>query len=73
MLYQRKQGKDCFRWLKMYFVRDEFQDQTRFGESFEPNWIQFKFSAKEFDVNKLDKLTKESGIITEEIINIYKL
>lgn len=39
----------------------------------EPNWIQFKFSAKEFDVNKLDKLTKESGIITEEIINICKL
>ena len=40
---------------------------------FEPNWIQFKFSAKEFDVNKLDELTKESGIITEEILNICKL
>lgn len=40
---------------------------------FEPNWIQFKFSAKEFDVNKLHELTKESGIITEEILKTCKL
>ena len=53
---------------------EEMSFKTRLDwRKFEPNWIQFKFSAKEFDVNKLDKLTKESGIITEEIINICKL
>lgn len=34
----------------------------------EPNWIQFKFSAEEFDVEKLDEMTTPSGIITEEIL-----
>lgn len=38
----------------------------------EPNWIQFKFSAEEFDVKKLDKLT-EDGIVTEERLIECKL
>lgn len=38
----------------------------------EPNWIQFKFHASEFDVNKLDDLTPH-GIITKEIIQQCKL
>lgn len=40
---------------------------------YEPNYIQFKFSAKEFDVEKLHELTKETGIITEEILREAKL
>lgn len=39
---------------------------------YEPNWIQFKFSAKEFDVKKLDEMAKD-GIITEEILKECKL
>lgn len=39
---------------------------------YEPDWIQFKFSAKEFDVKKLDEMAKD-GIITEEILKECKL
>lgn len=39
----------------------------------EPNWIQFKFSAEEFDVEELDKLSKEAnGIVTYEILKKCK-
>lgn len=35
----------------------------------EPTWIQYKFHKDEFDMEMLDKLTKENnGIITKEII-----
>ena len=35
----------------------------------EPTWIQYKFHSDEFDMEMLDKLTKENnGIITKEII-----
>ena len=35
----------------------------------EPNWIQFKFYPKEFDVYKIDKLSKEAGrILNKEIL-----
>lgn len=35
----------------------------------EPNWIQFKFSAEEFDVEKLDAASRANdGVITEQIL-----
>ena len=41
---------------------------------FEPNWIQFKFSAKEFNVKLLDELSRDTGkIVTEEILRKCKL
>lgn len=43
------------------------------GESLNLTGFNSNSLPKNFDVNKLDKLTKESGIITEEIINICKL
>ena len=39
----------------------------------EPNWIQFKFQSSEFDLNKLYNATKETGIITKEIIQNCKI
>lgn len=33
----------------------------------EPEWIQYKFSPEEFDLEKIDQFTKD-GIITEEIL-----
>jgi hypothetical protein len=40
----------------------------------EPDWIQFKFSAKEFDVYKLDEISKNAGdILNKKIINECKL
>lgn len=68
----KEAGERLLQMVKNVLGRDEFKTRLDWRK-FEPNWIQFKFSAKEFDVNKLDKLTKESGIITEEIINICKL
>lgn len=36
---------------------------------YEPNWIQFKFSAEEFNVQKLDEVSRANGgVITEQII-----
>ena len=36
---------------------------------YEPNWIQFKFSAEEFDVEKLDEVSRANGgVITEQIL-----
>lgn len=34
----------------------------------EPTWIQFKFHRDEFDIEKLDSITRDSGIITKDII-----
>ena len=40
----------------------------------EPTWIQYKFHQDEFDMEKLDTMTKENdGIITEAIIKECKL
>lgn len=40
----------------------------------EPSWIQFKFQKEEFDLDKLDKLSKENkNIITREILQQSKL
>lgn len=35
---------------------------------YEPNWIQFKFSATEFDIVKLDSLSQETKTITMEML-----
>lgn len=56
---KRVLGKeDCKTWLDW--------------RKYEPNWIQFKFSAKEFDVERIDFLTK-GGIITEDILKECRL
>ena len=40
----------------------------------EPTWIQYKFHQEEFDMEKLDTMTKENnGIITEAILKECKL
>lgn len=36
---------------------------------YEPKWIQFKFQSSEFDLEKLDKMSRENnGILTKEIL-----
>lgn len=40
----------------------------------EPTWIQFKFQSSEFDLEKLNKLSREANnVITKEIIKQCKL
>lgn len=61
-------GERLLRLVKYVLEWDEPKSWLDFRES-EPNWIQFKFDATEFDVVLLDKLSKEAGgVITEEIL-----
>lgn len=61
-------GERLLRLVKYVLENDKPESWLDFRE-LEPNWIQFKFSAKEFDVNLLDELSREAnGIVTEEIL-----
>lgn len=66
-------GERLLRLVKYVLETDKLESWLDFREH-EPNWIQFKFSAKEFNVNLLDELSKEAGgIVTEEILRKCKL
>lgn len=66
-------GERLLRLVKYVLETDEPKSWLDFRER-EPNWIQFKFSAEEFDVTLLDELSREfEGIITEEILRKCKL
>ena len=61
-------GERLLRMVKYILETDEPKTFLDYRE-FEPNWIQFKFSAEEFDVEKLDQMAKANGnIITEQIV-----
>lgn len=56
------------RMVKYILDTDEPKTFLDYRE-FEPNWIQFKFSAEEFDVEKLSQMAIDNDdIITEQII-----
>ena len=64
----KKAGERLLRFVKYVLEKDDTVTWLDYRE-YEPEWIQFKFSAKEFDVEKLDKLSIDNnGILTEEII-----
>lgn len=66
-------GERLLRLVKYVLETDTPKSWLDFREN-EPNWIQFKFKKEEFDLEKLDKLSKEAnGIITEEILRKCKL
>lgn len=61
-------GERLLRMVKYILETDEPETFLDYRE-FEPNWIQFKFSAEEFDVEKLDQMAKANdNIITEQIV-----
>lgn len=61
-------GERLLRLVKYVLENDKPESWLDFRER-EPNWIQFKFSAKEFNVNLLDELSREAGgTVTEEIL-----
>lgn len=69
----KKAGERLLRLVKYILDTDEPLSYLDYRE-YEPNWIQFKFCGKEFDVEKLDKLSREAGnILTEEILRECKL
>ena len=61
-------GLRLMRMVRYILDTDEPKTWLDYRE-YEPNWIQFKFSAEEFDVEKLDKVScANGGIITEQIL-----
>ncbi len=61
-------GLRLLRMVRYILDTDEPKTWLDYRE-YEPNWIQFKFSAEEFDVEKLDASSRANGgVITEQII-----
>jgi len=61
-------GLRLLRMVRYILDTDEPKTWLDYRE-YEPNWIQFKFSAEEFDVEKLDEMSRANGgIITEQIL-----
>lgn len=64
----KQAGERLLRMVKYILEKDEIETWLDWRED-EPTWIQFKFSAKEFDVEKLSQMAKDNdNIITEDII-----
>lgn len=63
-------GERLLRMVKYILETDEPKTFLDYRE-FEPNWIQFKFSAEEFDVEKLDQMARANGdVLTETIVRL---
>lgn len=63
-------GERLLRMVKYVLETDEPKTWLDYRE-FEPNWIQFKFSAEEFDVEKLDQMARNNGnVLTEQIVRM---
>ena len=61
-------GLRLLRMVRYILDTDEPKTWLDYRE-YEPNWIQFKFSAEEFDVEKLDEVSSANGgVITEQIL-----
>lgn len=66
----RAAGLRLLRMVRYVLDTDEPKTWLDYRE-FEPNWIQFKFSAEEFDVEKLDQMARANGnVLTETIIRL---
>jgi len=64
----RNAGLRLMRMVRYILDTDEPKTWLDYRE-YEPNWIQFKFSAEEFDVEKLDASSRANGgVITEQIL-----
>lgn len=64
----KKAGERLLRFVKYVLEKDEIETWLDYRE-YEPTYIQFKFSAEEFDVEKLSELAKANNdILTEKII-----
>lgn len=64
----KEAGERIDKMVSEVLMNTEHQSWLDYRET-EPTWIQYKFHKDEFDMEMLDKLTKENnGIITKEII-----
>jgi hypothetical protein len=63
----KQAGERLYALVKNILNKDEPETWLDYREN-EPNWIQFKFSKNEFDIEKMYELTKDTKVITEDII-----
>lgn len=64
----KEAGERIDKMVSEVLMNVEHQSWLDYRED-EPTWIQYKFHQDEFDMDMLDKLTKENGgIITKDII-----
>jgi len=69
----KKAGERLRRMVNLVLEKDKTKSWLDFRES-EPNWIQYKFSGHEFDLEKLEKMASEKGnVVTIEILKECKL
>lgn len=67
-VHTKASGERLLRMVKYILEKDDIETWLDWRET-EPDWIQFKFSAKEFDVRRLSEMTlANNDIITESII-----
>jgi len=65
-------GERLRRLVRYILDKDDTESWLDF-RVYEPNWIQFKFSSKEFDVEKLDQMARDNGdIVNEQILRECK-
>ena len=67
----KEAGERLNRLVNVVLESDTHKSWLDYRE-YEPTRIQYKFSAEEFDVNKLHELTKDIGIINLEILYTCK-
>lgn len=65
-------GERLRRMVRLVLENDDPESWLDYRES-EPNWIQFKFNVKEFDLDKLDEMARaNNNILTIEILKQCK-
>ena len=69
----KKAGERLRRMVNLVLEKDETESWLDFRET-EPNWIQYKFSGHEFDLEKLEEMASEKGnVVTLEILKQCKV
>lgn len=68
----KEAGERLLQMVKKVLGREECKTWLDWRKQ-EPNWIQFKLSSEEFDIDKLYEIASKEGILTEEILKICKL
>jgi hypothetical protein len=65
-------GERLLRMVRYVLDTDNPKSWLDFRE-YDPNWIQFKFKSEEFNLDLLDKMSRDAGgIITEDILRKCK-
>lgn len=68
----KEAGERLDRLVKLVLEKNETESWLDYRD-YEPEWIQYKFSANEFNVEKLSELSEENnGVINLDILEICK-